>query len=106
MSLPASGRGDGVRCGSVTGWTQAGTAAWCPRTTTAVTRPKGAPMNNPDNIPAGGGPTRRTVVASAGLVGVGAIGLTACGGAGDAATDAANSAGSAATDAVKDAISK
>ena len=63
-------------------------------------------MNNPDNISAGGGPTRRTVVASAGLVGVGAIGLTACGGAGDAATDAANSAGSAATDAVKDAISK
>jgi Rieske Fe-S protein len=62
-------------------------------------------MNNPDTITTAGGPSRRTVVATAGLVGVGAIGLTACGGAGEAASDAASSAGSAATDAVKDAIS-
>jgi Rieske Fe-S protein len=59
-------------------------------------------MNNLDKSSTGEGPSRRTVVASVGLVGAGAIGLTACGGA----QEAAGSAGSAATDAVKDAIGK
>jgi Rieske Fe-S protein len=52
------------------------------------------------------GPTRRTVLASVGLAGVGVTALAGCGVAEDAANDAASSAGDAATDAVKDAISK
>jgi Rieske Fe-S protein len=52
------------------------------------------------------GPTRRTVLASVGLAGVGVTALAGCGAAEDAANDAASSAGDAATDAVKDAISK
>lgn len=52
------------------------------------------------------GPSRRTVLASVGLAGVGVTALAGCGAAEDAASDAASSAGDAATDAVKDAISK
>lgn len=52
------------------------------------------------------GPSRRTVLASAGLAGVGVTALAGCGDAQDAAGDAASSASDAAGDAVKDAISK
>ncbi len=48
------------------------------------------------------GPSRRTVLASVGIAGVGLTALAACGSAQDAAGDVASSA----TDAVKDAISK
>ncbi|SDP00671.1 Ferredoxin subunit of nitrite reductase or a ring-hydroxylating dioxygenase [Pedococcus dokdonensis] len=51
---------------------------------------------------AGSGPSRRTVLASVGLAGVGATALAACG----AAEDAADTAVSSATDAAKEAISK
>ena len=51
-------------------------------------------------------PTRRTVLASAGLAGVGAVALTGCGAAEDAARDAVTSASSAAEGAIKDAIGK
>lgn len=51
------------------------------------------------------GPDRRTVLASAGLVGVGAVALAGCGAAQDAADQAVGSATDAATDAVKKAIS-
>jgi Rieske Fe-S protein len=49
------------------------------------------------------GPSRRVLLASAGI---GAVALSGCGAAGDAAGGAASSASNAATDAVKDAISK
>lgn len=62
-------------------------------------------MDNPDNVTPAGGPTRRTVLASVGLAGVGIAALTACGAAGDAASDVASDVRSSATDAVKDAIS-
>ncbi|MEO6412460.1 MAG: Rieske (2Fe-2S) protein [Pedococcus sp.] len=62
-------------------------------------------MTTPHETPTGG-PSRRTVLTSVGLAGVGATALAACGGAQDAASEAASSAGDAATDAVKDAISK
>lgn len=52
------------------------------------------------------GPSRRTVLASVGLAGVGVTALAGCGAAEDAASDAASSAKDAATSAVKDAISK
>ena len=52
------------------------------------------------------GPTRRTVLTSVGLAGVGVTALAGCGSAEDAAGTAASSAKDAATDAVKDAISK
>ncbi|WP_406831001.1 Rieske (2Fe-2S) protein [Pedococcus sp. KACC 23699] len=55
--------------------------------------------------PCGTGPTRRVLLASAGI-GVGAVALGACGSAKQAAGDAASSASNAATNAVKDAISK
>lgn len=55
-----------------------------------------------DETPPGTGPSRRTVLTSVGLAGVGATALAACGSAQDAATDAASSA----TDAAKEAISK
>ena len=58
-------------------------------------------MNNTDNVTPGAGPTRRTVLASVGLAGVGMAAFGACGAAGDAASDAASTA----TDAVKEAIS-
>jgi len=48
------------------------------------------------------GPSRRAVLASAGIGAVGAVTLAGCGSAGQAASDAAGSA----TNAVKDAISK
>jgi Rieske Fe-S protein len=51
------------------------------------------------------GPRRRTVLASAGLGGVGAVVLAGCGAAGDAVDGAAGRASDAATDAVKDAVS-
>ena len=51
-------------------------------------------------------PTRRTVLASAGLAGVGAVALTGCGAAGDAAQEAVDSASNAATSAVKEAVGK
>lgn len=63
------------------------------RTTTPATAGPSAPSS---------GPSRRTVLASVGLAGVGATALAACG----AAEDAANDAASSATDAVKEAISK
>jgi Rieske Fe-S protein len=52
------------------------------------------------------GPSRRTVLASAGIGAVGAVALAGCGSAQQAASDAAGSATSAAKGAVKDAISK
>ncbi|TPG17879.1 Rieske (2Fe-2S) protein [Pedococcus bigeumensis] len=52
------------------------------------------------------GPSRRTVLTSVGLAGVGVTALAGCGSAEDAAGTAASSAKDAATDAVKDAISK
>jgi Rieske Fe-S protein len=51
-------------------------------------------------------PTRRTVLASAGLAGVGAVALSGCGAAEDAARDAVSTASSAAEGAIKDAIGK
>ena len=62
-------------------------------------------MTTPEDHPTTG-PTRRTVLASVGLAGVGVTALAGCGTAGDAASTAAGSAKDAATDAVKDAISK
>ena len=62
-------------------------------------------MTTPEDHPTTG-PSRRTVLASVGLAGVGVTALAGCGAAEDAANDAASSAGDAATDAVKDAISK
>lgn len=62
-------------------------------------------MTTPQDTPTSG-PSRRTVLTSVGLAGVGATALAACGAAEDAATDAASDAASSATDAVKDAISK
>jgi nitrite reductase/ring-hydroxylating ferredoxin subunit len=60
-------------------------------------------MTTPPNDPSpASGPSRRTVLASVGLAGVGATALAACGAAGDAASSAASSA----TDAAKAAISK
>jgi Rieske Fe-S protein len=59
-------------------------------------------MTTPQDTPTTGGPSRRTVLTSVGLAGVGATALAACGGAEDAATDAASSV----TDAAKEAISK
>lgn len=58
-------------------------------------------MNNTDNLTPGGGPTRRTVLASVGLAGVGMAALGACGAAQETAGDVASTA----TDAVKEAIS-
>jgi Rieske Fe-S protein len=58
-------------------------------------------MATPEDHPTTG-PSRRTVLASVGLAGVGVTVLAGCGSAEDAANDAASSA----TDAVKDAISK
>jgi Rieske Fe-S protein len=52
------------------------------------------------------GPTRRTVLASVGLAGVGVAAVAGCGAAKDAANGAVGSATDAATGAVKDAISK
>jgi nitrite reductase/ring-hydroxylating ferredoxin subunit len=52
------------------------------------------------------GPSRRTVLTSVGLAGVGVTALAGCGSAQDAAGTAASSAKDVATDAVKDAISK
>lgn len=51
-------------------------------------------------------PTRRTVLASAGMAGVGAVTLAGCGAAEDAARDAVSSASSAAEGAIRDAIGK
>jgi Rieske Fe-S protein len=62
-------------------------------------------MTTPQDTPTPG-PTRRTVLASVGLAGVGVTALAGCGSAEDAANTAASSAKDAATDAVKDAISK
>jgi Rieske Fe-S protein len=62
-------------------------------------------MTTPEDHPTTG-PSRRTVLASVGLAGVGVTALAGCGSAEDAANTAASSAGDAATDAVKDAISK
>jgi Rieske Fe-S protein len=61
-------------------------------------------MTTLEDLPAGG-PTRRTVLTSVGLAGVGVTALAGCG-AGGTASDAASSAKDAATGAVKDAISK
>ncbi|NYG08380.1 Rieske Fe-S protein [Phycicoccus badiiscoriae] len=52
------------------------------------------------------GPSRRTVLTSVGLAGVGATVLAGCTAAGNAASSAASSAKDAATSAVKAAISK
>lgn len=68
-----------------------------------MTTPQDPPTSTPTPAP---GPSRRTVLASVGLAGVGVTALTACGAAEDAANDVASSATDAATDAVKDAISK
>jgi Rieske Fe-S protein len=62
-------------------------------------------MTTPEDHPTTG-PSRRTVLASVGLAGVGVTALAGCGSAEDAANTAASSAKDAATDAVKDAISK
>ena len=70
-------------------------------TPTQVVEPAVEPVTAPGARPASG-PSRRTVLASVGLAGVGATALAACGAAEDAATDAAGSA----TDAAKKAISK
>ena len=72
---------------------------------TGAPPPKGARMTTPHDTPTGG-PSRRTVLTSVGLAGIGATTLAACGAAEDAANDAAGSVTDAATDAVKDAISK
>jgi nitrite reductase/ring-hydroxylating ferredoxin subunit len=61
-------------------------------------------MTTPQDHPTTG-PTRRTVLASVGLAGVGVTALAGCGSAEDAAGAAAGSAKDAATDAVKEAIS-
>jgi Rieske Fe-S protein len=52
------------------------------------------------------GPSRRTVLTSVGLAGVGVTALAGCGSAGDVADSAASSVKDAATQGVKDAISK
>jgi Rieske Fe-S protein len=65
--------------------------------TTPQDAPQQTPQAGPVNTPLTG-PSRRTVLASVGLAGVGATTLAACGAAGDAATNA--------TDAAKQAISK
>ena len=70
-------------------------------TPTHVVEPAVEPVTAPGARPASG-PSRRTVLASVGLAGVGATALAACGAAEDAANDAAGSA----TDAAKEAISK
>ncbi|GAA2162750.1 Rieske (2Fe-2S) protein [Pedococcus bigeumensis] len=62
-------------------------------TSDATSRPTSGPPS---------GPSRRTVLASVGLAGVGATALAACGAASNAASNAAGSA----TDAAKEAISK
>lgn len=62
-------------------------------------------MTTPEDHPVTG-PSRRTVLASAGLAGVGVTVLAGCGAAEDAASSAASTAKDAATSAVKDAISK
>lgn len=67
-----------------------------------MTTPQDHPTSTPTPAP---GPSRRTVLASVGLVGVGATALAACGAAEDAANDAAGSVTDAATDAAKEAIS-
>ena len=67
--------------------------------------PKGARMTTPADHPTTG-PSRRTVLASVGLAGVGVTALASCGAAEDTANNAASSAKDAASDAVKDAISK
>lgn len=56
-----------------------------------------APTENPT------GPNRRTVLASAGTAGLGAVALAGCGGAGDAASDAASQAKDAAAEAISKA---
>ena len=61
-------------------------------------------MTTPQDTPTPG-PSRRTVLTSVALAGVGVTALAGCGSAEDAGT-AASSAKDAATDAVKDAISK
>lgn len=68
-----------------------------------MTTPQDSPTSTPTPAP---GPSRRTVLASVGLAGVGATALAACGAAEDAASDAAGSVTDAATDAAKEAISK
>ena len=68
-----------------------------------MTTPQDTPTSTPTPAP---GPSRRTVLASVGLAGVGATALAACGAAEDAANDAAGSVTDAATDAAKEAISK
>ena len=73
--------------------------------TTPQDTPTAAPGAEPEPGPtrvSSSGPSRRTVLASVGLAGVGATALAACGAAEDAASDAAGSA----TDAAKEAISK
>ena len=62
-------------------------------------------MTTPQDHPATG-PSRRTVLTSVGLAGVGVTALAGCGAAESAANSAASSAKDAATSAVKDAISK
>ena len=61
--------------------------------------------DEPTNAQPVPGPSRRVVLASAGI-GVGAVALSGCGGAEEATKTAVSSASSAATEAVKDAISK
>ncbi|GAA2730299.1 Rieske (2Fe-2S) protein [Pedococcus aerophilus] len=62
------------------------------------------PTTAPSTSPlAATGPSRRVLLASAGI---GAVALSGCGAAEQAANDVASSASNAATDAVKDAISK
>ncbi len=61
--------------------------------------------DEPTNALPGPGPSRRVVLASAGI-GVGAVALSGCGGADEATKTAVSSASSAATEAVKDVISK
>ena len=63
--------------------------------------PSSAATDAPAGTPTPG-PSRRTVLATVGLAGVGATTLAACG----AAEDAASTAASSATDAAKEAISK
>jgi nitrite reductase/ring-hydroxylating ferredoxin subunit len=60
-------------------------------------------MTTPHHHPTTG-PSRRTVLASVGLAGVGVTALAGCSSAEDAAGDAASSAKDAATDAATDAV--
>ncbi len=60
--------------------------------------------DDPTNNSSGHAPSRRVVLASAGI-GVGAVALSGCGAADEAVKDVASSASSAVTDSVKDAIS-